>query len=182
MLKRYIITGAPGTGKTAILHRLQQRGWAVVDEAATDVIAREQARGVDEPWTDSEFVSRITTLQRERLQQSVAAGVRVQFHDRSPWCTLALARYMQLPVTPALADEIARVNEEQAYERTVFFVRPLGFVEPTAARQISYQDSLAFEAVHETIYREHGFTVIDVAPANVAERAATIEANVASQP
>ncbi len=51
---------------------------------------------------------------------------------------------------------------EQVYARTVFFVRNQGFVEPTAARRISFADSLAFEDVHERTYRELGFRLIEV--------------------
>lgn len=54
-------------------------------------------------------------------------------------------------------------------------MRPLGFVEPTAARRISYAESLKFAAVHEAVYREHGFTLIDVLPAPVVERAALVQ-------
>lgn len=87
---------------------------------------------------------------------------------------------MQLPATQTLADEVARVTEQQVYQRAVFFVRPLGFIEPTAARQISYHDSLAFQAVHEEIYRDHGFAIVDVPLAGVADRAAAIESYVAN--
>jgi len=158
---------------------LQERGWAVVEEA-TEVIASEQVRGVDEPWKAGEFVSKIAALQRERQQQSVPPDVCVQFYDRSPFCTLALALYLWQPVTPALAEEIARVTEEQVYEGVVFFIRPIGFVEPSAARRISYRDSLVFEAMHEMIYMGHGFEIVDVAAAGVAERVAAIEARVTS--
>ncbi|MBA8824703.1 putative ATPase [Saccharopolyspora lacisalsi] len=181
MPKRYVVTGAPGAGKTALVRGLQERGWAVVEEAATEVIAREQARGVDEPWTHGDFVSKIAALQRDEQQRSVPADVGVQFYDRSPLCTLALARYMRLPVTSTLAHEVARVDREQVYERTAFFVRPIGFVEPTAARRISYPESLEFEAVHEETYRDHGFTIVDVAPASVAERTAAVEEHVTAR-
>ncbi|MGH3098455.1 MAG: AAA family ATPase [Streptosporangiales bacterium] len=177
MLKRFILTGAPGSGKTAILHGLRDRNWAVVEEAATEVIAREQARGTDEPWKSVDFVTRIAVLQRERQQRPVPSDVRVQFHDRSPFCTLALARYLRLPVTPVLADEIERVTEEQVYERSVFFVRPLGFVQPTAARRITYHDALAFETVHENVYREYGFTVVDVPVTTIDNRTDFVEAH-----
>jgi predicted ATPase len=80
----------------------------------------------------------------------------VQFDDRSPFYTLALARYLGHPATITLTRELARVTREQLFERPVFFIRPLGFIVPTAARRISYDDSLAFEAVHEAIYRDHG--------------------------
>jgi predicted ATPase len=60
------MTGAPGCGKTSILTALHDQGYAVVPEAATDVIAAEQARGIDEPWTRPEFADRIVELQRTR--------------------------------------------------------------------------------------------------------------------
>jgi len=47
-MKRYILTGAPGSGKTSIILALQSRGYDVVEEAATAVIAAEQAQGNDE--------------------------------------------------------------------------------------------------------------------------------------
>jgi hypothetical protein len=59
LVKRYILTGAPGAGKTSILRSLAERGWAVVEEAATDVIAREQLAGVSEPWQRSDFADKI---------------------------------------------------------------------------------------------------------------------------
>jgi predicted ATPase len=39
------------------------------------------------------------------------------------------------------------------YERTVFLVRPIGFVAPTAARRISYAESLEFPAATFTAAR-----------------------------
>ncbi|MEU0486543.1 AAA family ATPase [Streptosporangium sp. NPDC006013] len=50
-MKRYILTGTPGAGKTAILRWLECDGHTVVEEAATDVIALHQARGEPKPWT-----------------------------------------------------------------------------------------------------------------------------------
>ena len=41
-MKRFIITGAPGAGETAIIRQLELDGFSVVEEAATDVIAAAQ--------------------------------------------------------------------------------------------------------------------------------------------
>lgn len=174
-MKYYIVTGAPGTGKTAVLHELRARSWPVIGEAATDVIAREQERGVAEPWNASGFIDKVVALQRERQQDTLTNGVGTLLCDRSPWCTLALARFLNLPISPALNDEIERARHQNLYEPTAFFVRPLGFIEPSPARRISYQDSLDFEAVHEFAYREHGFHLVDVPAAEIAERASLIE-------
>lgn len=42
-MPRYILTGTSGAGKTAILRQLELNGHVVVEEAATDVIALENA-------------------------------------------------------------------------------------------------------------------------------------------
>jgi predicted ATPase len=170
MVSRYVLTGAPGAGKTVLLHALAGGGHAVVEEAATDVIATLLAQGVDEPWTRDDFCDQIVALQRQRQVAPVPLGAGVQIFDRSPLCTLALARHLGRPVTAPLAEEVARVVGERVYVPTVFLVRPLGFIEPTAARRITYPDALAFEAVHEAVYREHGYELVDVPAAPIAER------------
>lgn len=179
-MKRYVVTGAPGAGKTVILRVLESRGYAVVDEAATDVIARGQAGGRDEPWRDEGFVDQVVAMQRARQEAPVGHRVRVQVYDRSPICTLALARYLGRPVSAALSGEIDRITSRQVYDRRVFFVRPIGVVEPTAARRITFEDSLVFERLHEDAYRSYGFEVVDIPPGEIAERATRIEAYVAS--
>ena len=59
-------------------------------------------------------------------------------------------------------------------------IRP--WVHRADARRISCQQPLAFERLHEAAYREHGFELVDVAPAPPAERAALIVGFIASRP
>jgi predicted ATPase len=169
-MRRYIITGAPGAGKTTILAALRDRGYAVVDEAATDVIAHENAMGRGEPWRDAGFIDAITHLQRERQERPAPPATAAQVFDRSPICTLALARYLGLPVTPVLANEVDRVVAEKIYQPRVFFVRLLGFITPTAARRITLAQSVTFARFHEQAYRDHGFELVDVPAGTVEER------------
>jgi predicted ATPase len=170
---RFILTGAPGAGKTSILHALAGHGFATVEEAATDLIAREQAAGAAEPWTDPGFIDRVAALQRERR---LAAAGEVQFHDRSAFCTEALADYLGHPHGAGLVREIGELKRTGFHERRVFFVELLGFVEPTAARRITLEESRRFEAIHERVYRAHGFELVRVAPAGLAARVAAIRA------
>ena len=180
MLARVVLTGAPGCGKTTLLKGLGVRGYAVVEEAATDVIATQQARGIAEPWSRPDFTELIVALQKARQTAPVPDKVRVQVFDRSPLCTLALARYLQHPVGTLLRAEVERVVREQVYERKVLLVRPLGFVVATAARRITYEDSLAFQAVHEAVYTEHGFELVDVPRGSTSQRVAAVEAHLRS--
>lgn len=170
----YILTGTPGAGKTAVLRLLETLGQAVVEEAATDVIALDSALGCDESWRDPAFIDKIIALQRRR-QEAVGdhRGTAV-FFDRSPVCTLALSRHLGRAPSLSLTREVDRVLTEGTYARTVFFIRNQGFVQPTEARRISYEDSLAFERIHEDTYRELGFALVDVPAGPLADRAGLI--------
>jgi predicted ATPase len=178
----YILTGAPGAGKTAVLRMLEAGGYPVVEEAATDVIALGNALGLDEPWQDSDFIGKVLALQRHRQDCVRAAAGTTVFFDRSPACTLALSRYLAAHTgtasPPALAGEVSALMARGGYETTVFFVRNLGFVQPTAARRISFEDSLVFERAHEETYRDLGFTLVDVPAGPLAGRVELIRQTV----
>ena len=111
-MRRFILTGAPGSGKTAIIRQLELDGFSVVEEAATDVIALAQARGIAEPWTHPSFIDSIAELQRQRQVRASRATDELQFHDRSPICTVALATYLGHPFPDALSRELKRVHRE----------------------------------------------------------------------
>ncbi len=179
-MKRYIITGAPGAGKTAIIRHLELDGFSVVEEAATDFIAAEQALGRVQPWVHPSFIDAIARLQRERQIRASYQPDEVQFHDRSVVCTAALAVYLGYPVSPLLSSELERIRKEGIYQSRVFFIRNLGFVTPTEARRITFEETLRFEKIHEETYREFGFDLIFVEPYSVAERVRLIKAAVAS--
>ena len=176
---RYVLTGTPGAGKTAMLRLLEISGHAVVEEAATDVIALEQALGRDTPWTDPRFIDKVVILQRQRQSTArPATATGPVFFDRSPVCTLAVSKFLGHPATPVLAAEIERIVTERIYQPTVFFVRNQGSIQATAERRISYQDSLAFERLHEHTYRQLGFTITDIPAGPLADRVRLLQETV----
>jgi predicted ATPase len=177
----YVLTGAPGAGKTAIVRQLELDGFRVVEEAATDVIALKLALGESEPHTHPAFIDTILGLQRRRqhaAETTAGADGAIVFFDRSPVCTLALSRWLGYPESALLTAEVDRLLRCRSFASTVFFVRSLGTVTPTAARRISFADSLRFEVVHEQTYRELGFQLVDVPPGPLAERVALVRREV----
>jgi len=174
-MRRYIITGAPGAGKTAIIRQLELDGFSVVEEAATDVIAAAQARGAAEPWTDPSFIDLITNLQRQRQIRASYQPDEIQFHDRSVACTAALAAYLGHSVSTTLMRELERIKSEAVFQNRVFFIRNLGFIKATEARRISSEDALRFERIHEETYRRYGFELVSIKAGDLLDRVRAIK-------
>ncbi len=91
-------------------------------------------------------------------------------------CTAALAVYLGHPVSPLLASELERVKKEAIYQNRVFFIRNLGFITPTEARRISFEDMVRFEKIHEETYRDFGCELVSVGPGSLVERVSIIKA------
>jgi len=174
-MKRYVLTGAPGAGKTVILRQLELDGFGVVEEAATDIIALWQAKGIAEAWTRPGFIDAIVSLQQTRERRSACHADLIQFHDRSVVCTAALAHYLEVPMPQNLIRELRRVQTEHVFQKSVVFLRNLGFVTPTEARRITYEETVRFEQIHEQTYRDLGFEIISINPSPVSDRVTEIK-------
>lgn len=171
-----ILTGAPGAGKTTLIRCLEQQGRSVVEEAATDVIALQQACGTAEPWRDPEFIVGIARLQIRRQAAARQLPVDFCFHDRSLLCTHALAEYLGHPVPALLEEAIAVTLAQGLFAPRALMVRLLGFITPTEARRIGLEEAVAFERVHEATYRRFGFEIVPIERGPVAERASAVAA------
>jgi predicted ATPase len=178
-MKRYILTGTPGSGKTSILQALKQQGYAVVEEAATDIIALEQRRGNSEPWSQPDFIDNIVRLQQQRQIDAARESAALQFYDRSPLCTYALSWHLGFPPSWCLIEELERIESEHVYQRQVFFIDHLGFTRSTEARRISFEEALQFELIHKETYASFGYDCIHIAPCSLAERVSSILARCA---
>lgn len=173
-MQRYILTGTAGSGKTSILHALKSQGYAVVEEAATDVNALEQMNGNPEPWMLPDFIEKIVRLQKHRQIEASTQPCELQVYDRSPMCTYALSRHLGYAPSACLVEEMERIERENIYQREVFFVEHLSFCEPTEVRKISFAESLLFEKIHTEVYISLGYHLIKIATDPLGERVHSI--------
>jgi predicted ATPase len=172
MPRRYILTGAPGAGKTALIRHLETLGHEIVEEAATDVIALSQASGVERPWERPSFVTDIAALQQWR-EGAPARGER-RFSDRSMLCTVALAEWLGHPLPRDVLAAVDQLVASHWFERRIFFIEQLGFIQNTDARRISFDDATRFGLLHQQVYQRYGFEPFCIGPATIPERAALI--------
>lgn len=92
MNKKFIITGAPGTGKTSIILEMKKRGYQYVDEISREIIKDQiNSNGDIVPWINLKLFSEKVLLQREK--QFKNTNRNTYFFDRGLIDTLA---YMKI--------------------------------------------------------------------------------------
>ena len=168
MNQRYIITGAPGTGKTSIINELKKRGFNCIDEDSRKVIAKEIITGGEIlPWKNQiAFESRIVNL---RTQQYLSSSQdSICFFDRSAIDSMAYLKLNNLEATPEIINDIKKCN----FNKTVFYT-PIW-------QEIFINDSERIENIEQArriekslirTYHSKGYKLVKIPKISVAERA-----------
>ena len=169
-MKRYIVTGAPGSGKTSVLQMLEFQGFKVVHEAVTEIMRNNQKNGMDAPWQESFFLQQILDLQKTRLAKDEKSVHGVEFHDRSVLDTYILGIYLQQDCPKMLEAEIRSILQTGIYETRVFFFESLESYQTTPERRMSREEAHLFGLLHEKVFLEFQFQLIKVPPMQVSQR------------
>jgi hypothetical protein len=80
------------------------------------------------------------------------------------------------PFSLFLTSELEPIQQEAIYQNRVFLIGNLGFITPTEARRISFEDALRFDKIHEETYRDFAFELVSVWPGSLVERVSIIKA------
>jgi len=164
MVKKYVLTGGPGSGKSSILLGLEQQGEYVIREAAEDYIRLRQAQGQKEPWTEQDFQDKILELQLQR-ESKILSGIERVFIDRGILDGLAYYQITGKKPSKQIIKARNKVNQERPYEK-IFLIMNLGDCERNDVRRENMEEAFKLENLQEWNYRKLRYNVerIHVAP------------------
>ena len=169
--KTYVLTGAPGSGKTSILNYLEFfHGEFTIREAAEDYIRLEQALGISEPWNKPDFQNEILNLQLQR-KKMIPTGISRVFVDRD------------------IADGLAYVGPGDLYDRIyghaiqqqlekIFLIEQFETTQTNDVRREDYEQAILLGNIIAGVYTSLGYNVISVPPVSLEDRAQIILAEV----
>lgn len=143
-----VITGAPSSGKTTLLHQLQQRGYAVVPESAREILAE----GVlDESKADVQSLIE----QRQITKEAALSVTQAYVLDRALPDSLAYRRLVGMEVE----DLLSQIRPERY--ATVFIC---GFGQHIAdgIRKDDAERAREIERLLREVYRGLGCRVIEL--------------------
>jgi predicted ATPase len=166
----FILTGAPGSGKTAILSRLIDE-FRCVDEPAREVLAEQRATGGRGTWDQDPALFVDLLLERSIVKYETArrSGDTVLFDRGVPDCVV----YAVLAGTDP-GPSLAAVGLYR-YQPHVFFLEPWSDIYETDEERImTFDDTVSFSEALRDVYERSGYTLVDVPRGSVDDRAAFV--------
>jgi predicted ATPase len=165
LVRRYVITGAPGTGKTALVQCLANFG-TIVGEPARELIA-EHLEATGEPSLDGSpglFVERLIARSIEKFD--AAPDSEAIIYDRGLPDCVAYARVFGVDPGPALATAAAR-----RYSDPVFVAPPWEAIYSVdEMRRASFDQISVFHDELVAAYGSLGYELVELPRASVADR------------
>jgi len=165
--KLLILTGAPGTGKSAILDALRGE-FACVNEPAREVLAEQRSSGGRGTWDQDPSLFVHLLLQRSiaNYEAARALGTTVVFDRGIPDCVV----YALLAGTDPTPSRTAA--EAYRYRPQVLFLEPWADIyRKDAERIMEFEDTVSFGNELRRVYEELGYTLVGVPQTSIGKRA-----------
>lgn len=163
----YVLSGAMGAGKSAVLSRLRNLRISCVPEPAREILTEQRmikAMGVPEKNADLFSMLMLSRSIHHYFENSSREEAVV--FDRGIPDMMAYARLFKL-------DEISYANaaQEFRYNTTVFYFPAWEEIYTTdQERKMSFEDAKAFGAVVRSIYEDFGYRLLEVPRFTLEER------------
>ena len=117
----YLITGGPGSGKTALIDALQSRGYACSVEAGRGIIAHQVAiDGPGLPWRDLMLFAELMLCWEMRSYHLAEQSAAPAFFDRGVPDVLGYLRLMNIPAPEHMRNAATKYR----YNQAVFIAPP----------------------------------------------------------
>ena len=162
MNQKYIITGAPGTGKTSIINELKKRTFNCIDEYARKVISKTR-------HTHSEIIACENIIANMRTQEYLNSPKdRLCFFDRSALDCVAYLKINNLDPTSEIHKNIKICN----FNTTVFYT-PIWerIYKNDNERKENIKQARKIEAFILETYRAYGYKLVQIPKLTITERA-----------
>jgi predicted ATPase len=166
----YILTGAPGTGKTAILSELAPRIHCVAEPAREILAEQRSVDGVGTPELNPAlFIDLLLRRSIDKHEAAQHADGPVVFDRGVPDC-IAYATWLGVDPTPSIvASKRYRYNEE------ALVLEPWEDIYRTdEERTMSFTDIVGFHAALEDAYERAEYAFVQIPRDSIENRAAFV--------
>ena len=163
----FILTGAPGSGKTSIIEELRKKNIFCVDEPAREILAEQRLiKGSGLPEINPQLFSDLLLSRSIMLYKSFLHKKEIVVFDRGVSDNYAYAKLFSLDTTS---------YENAAYQyqsnKFIFMLSPWKEIYKTDdERKMSFEESMLFHHYFKEIYKKTNCKIIEVPKISLNKR------------
>lgn len=154
-MKKYVLTGGPGVGKTTVIKILASMGYEIVPEAARIIIEVEKIKDSDVlPWKNlQKFQEKVAELQ---IKTEKMISGEIIFQDRSIIDGMAYCKLGNV-IPPEIIEIVARGRYDK-----IFVLNSLTNCEQDGTRRESFEEAKYVHLAIIEVYKSFGYEPIFV--------------------
>lgn len=170
-MKRYIITGAPGTGKTTLINALRKHNFDCFEEVSRKVIrSQQQTNGNKTPWQD--VIGFTNLVYKKTIEELTTQSNTTTFVDRGLADNIA---YLQLNNHP-ISNLFLNFDYKKHYQTTVFLLPPWKEIYSEDPQRLqSFKETTKLHQLLLKTYTNLGFSIQIIPKSSVLQRVIHIE-------
>ena len=168
-MKSYIITGAPGAGKTEIIEELSKRGYDGQEEVPRRLLREKTAEKLGiSPFTDLEkFADIVFEAMHRQYLEAIKANNPICFFDRGIPDVFAYLKNSNFTIPDTYYTKLAKCD----FEKKVFICPPWREIYISdSIRPYSFEDTLKLDSQIIAIYEKLSFNLIKIPKRPVKQR------------
>lgn len=174
MIRRIVITGSPGSGKTSIIDELKKLDINCIDECAREIIIEERKKNSQySPLGDQkEFDKKVLNKRIELFQ---AANEGMNLFDRGIIDGMAYS----LIIKKKIPHEFIAAAKKYNYDKMVFFLPSWKKIyKKDGQRWHNYHEARRLGNYYKSLYRKYGYNVVTIPKTTVKKRIEFIKSKI----
>ena len=172
-VKRIVITGGPGTGKSSVIQELKIKNYYCFDEISRAVILEARQEGIEQLFLEQpiKFSERLLEGRLHQYRDAQSIAQNIAFYDRGLPDVVAYLDFFNTPYENTFTTTCV----DHPYD-TVFILEPWEAIfTKDNERYESFEEALRIDNALKHTYKTLGYQPIVVPKCSVSERVTFIE-------